>query len=631
MRRRAWVMEAVVGGGEAAGADYEAPALEEWDDYAMAAASSSSLLGTQATLVSTAAVASNSSSEGDFGNSTADIIGAASAAGDPEWTDVLTTILKACIMGFIIVAALCGNLLVIVSVMRHRKLRVITNYFVVSLAFADMLVAMVAMTFNASVQITGRWLFGPVMCDMWNSLDVYFSTASILHLCCISVDRYYAIVRPLKYPINMTKRVVAVMLVNVWVSPAVISFVPIFLGWYTTQEHLAYRLKHPDICEFKVNQVYALLSSSISFWIPCTIMVFTYLAIFLEANRQEKQLHSRFGNAMLLSNALHEDDEDHGSGTEDSGSRSRPGGRANGSNNGHRAGDPRIIEPNGELVLLQVGVSGGSSKALTLHEVLAETPPPPAQVPGTPPQQETPVMSQHHLAPPPPPHFRPPTTTVTSPSHSTATGGEEAPSSAAPTPPTSSPSPPPPSTPSKSSRLHPPAHHHHQHHPTPTKDRAIASKMKREHKAARTLGIIMGAFILCWLPFFLWYVITTICGDEVCHCPDIVVAVLFWIGYFNSTLNPLIYAYFNRDFREAFRNTLQCAFCSLCRRPPSDLDALDAAAYYHHHGGGGLASRRTSSTLRCDFNTRDRTRSVYSETYMKHIDRRRSSEYGSSL
>lgn len=72
---------------------------------------------------------------------------------------------------------------------RYHKLRVITNYFVVSLAFADMLVALMAMVFNASVQLTNTWLFGPVMCDLWNSMDVYFSTVSILHLCCISIDR----------------------------------------------------------------------------------------------------------------------------------------------------------------------------------------------------------------------------------------------------------------------------------------------------------------------------------------------------------------------------------------------------------------------------------------------------------
>uniref|UniRef100_A0A1B6DUI6 Octopamine receptor beta-2R n=1 Tax=Clastoptera arizonana TaxID=38151 RepID=A0A1B6DUI6_9HEMI len=389
-----------------------------------------------------------------------------------EWADVVTVIIKASVMGAIIIGAIFGNLLVIVSVMRHRKLRIITNYFVVSLAFADMLVAIVAMTFNASVQLTGHWVFGYFMCDVWNSFDVYFSTASILHLCCISVDRYYAIVKPLKYPINMTKRVVAVMLLNTWISPAIISFVPIFCGLYTTEAHQKFREDNPDLCDFKVNKVYAIVSSSISFWIPCTIMIFTYLAIFKEANRQEKQIHSRIGTQMLL-------------------------------NHGR--------DCNGEVL----SSSGGSSKTLTLHEV---------------------------------------------PTHS-----------------------------------------------TPTKDRNII-KMKREHKAARTLGIIMGTFILCWLPFFLWYIMASVFEKRF---SDTVVAVLFWIGYFNSTLNPIIYAYFNRDFREAFKNTLQCAFCSLCHRPPSDLDALDV--------------RRAS--LRYD----DRTRSIYSETYLKHIDRRRSSEFGSSL
>lgn len=59
---------------------------------------------------------------------------------------------------------------------------------------------------------SGRWLWGEVMCDVWNSLDVYFSTASILHLCCISVDRYYAICRPLEYPLQMTHKTVRVMI-----------------------------------------------------------------------------------------------------------------------------------------------------------------------------------------------------------------------------------------------------------------------------------------------------------------------------------------------------------------------------------------------------------------------------------
>lgn len=106
-----------------------------------------------------------------------------------HWLEVFGLCVKGAIFVLIIVGAVLGNALVIISVQQNRKLRVITNYFVVSLAMADMLVALCAMTFNASVELSGRWLFGSFMCNVWNSLDVYFSTASILHLCCISVDR----------------------------------------------------------------------------------------------------------------------------------------------------------------------------------------------------------------------------------------------------------------------------------------------------------------------------------------------------------------------------------------------------------------------------------------------------------
>jgi hypothetical protein len=180
------------------------------------------------------------------------------------------------IMGTIIFGAVLGNALVIISVFRHRKLRIITNYYVVSLALADLLVALCAMTFNASVELTGKWMFGQFMCDVWNSLDVYFCTVSILHLCCISVDRYYAIVRPLQYPITMTHKTVSFMIANVWLMPAAISFTPIFMGWYTTAAHQEFRKRHPSVCVFVVNDYYAIISSSVSFWIPGIVMITMY-------------------------------------------------------------------------------------------------------------------------------------------------------------------------------------------------------------------------------------------------------------------------------------------------------------------------------------------------------------------
>ena len=178
-------------------------------------------------------------------SSVRDTLNASADAYQPA--NVIWTAIKGVVIIGIIVTALIGNVLVIASVRRHRKLRVPTNRYVVSLAAADFLVAVCAMSFNASVELTGQWMFGRIMCDVWSSLDVYFSTASILHLCCISVDRYYAIVRPLEYPAIMRRITVTCMLGSAWLLPALISFIPIFMGWYTTEEHLEELRKNPQV------------------------------------------------------------------------------------------------------------------------------------------------------------------------------------------------------------------------------------------------------------------------------------------------------------------------------------------------------------------------------------------------
>ena len=81
---------------------------------------------------------------------------------------------------------------------------------------------------------------------------------------------------------------------------------------------------------------------------------------------------------------------------------------------------------------------------------------------------------------------------------------------------------------------------------------------RRERKAARTLAVITGTFVVCWLPFFVVATVRPFCG-ALCRrsIPPAVVSLIAWLGYVNSLLNPVIYTVFNPDFRRAFRRILR--------------------------------------------------------------------------
>ncbi|XP_067097842.1 trace amine-associated receptor 13c-like [Osmerus mordax] len=82
----------------------------------------------------------------------------------------------------------------------------------------------------------------------------------------------------------------------------------------------------------------------------------------------------------------------------------------------------------------------------------------------------------------------------------------------------------------------------------PKEGRGTVSK-RSERKAAKTLGIVVGVFIFCWMPFFVYSIIDPYINFGT---PTAVVEVFVWLGYFNSTLNPIIYALFYPWFRKCF-------------------------------------------------------------------------------
>lgn len=84
-------------------------------------------------------------------------------------------------------------------------------------------------------------------------------------------------------------------------------------------------------------------------------------------------------------------------------------------------------------------------------------------------------------------------------------------------------------------------------------------RFKMETKAAKTLAIIVGGFIVCWLPFFTMYLIRAFCNECI---PPLIFSILFWLGYCNSAINPVIYALFSKEFRLAFTRIICKFFCS---------------------------------------------------------------------
>lgn len=185
------------------------------------------------------------------------------------------------LVGIMILLTVFGNVLVVIAVFTSRALRAPQNLFLVSLASADILVATLVMPFSLANELMGYWYFGEVWCEIYLALDVLFCTASIAHLCAISLDRYWSITQAIEYNLKRTPRRIKCIIVIVWVIAAVISFPPLIT---MEKENSA---KEP-MCRINNDKWYVISSCIGSFFLPCVIMVLVYVRIYQIAKKRTR-------------------------------------------------------------------------------------------------------------------------------------------------------------------------------------------------------------------------------------------------------------------------------------------------------------------------------------------------------
>ncbi|XP_046875561.1 alpha-2Db adrenergic receptor [Hypomesus transpacificus] len=377
----------------------------------------------------------------------------------------------------IILVTIVGNVLVIVAVLTSRALRAPQNLFLVSLASADILVATLVIPFSLANEVMGYWYFGSTWCAFYLALDVLFCTSSIVHLCAISLDRYWSVTKAVSYNLKRTPKRIKSMIVVVWVISAIISFPPLLMTKHDEHE-----------CLLNNETWYILSSCVVSFFAPGLIMILVYCKIYKVAKqrsstvfvakngleRQTSQSETCFvrkDRFEMESPSSHSSESHQRQEELDDIDLEESCCASDNKPRNHRFSKSRKVEGSDCCPRQSCRLSWASARASRLF------------------QEQNDTVGRKQLA--------------------------------------------------------------------------ASSKTKvaqmREKRFTFVLAVVMGVFVLCWFPFFFTYSLHAICREG-CPIPGALFNLFFWIGYCNSSVNPIIYTIFNRDFRKAFKKII-------CRTP----------------------------------------------------------------
>ncbi|XP_063697086.1 dopamine receptor 2 [Culicoides brevitarsis] len=182
----------------------------------------------------------------------------------------------------LVVCTAAGNILVCLAITWERRLQNVTNYFLMSLAITDLMVAILVMPLGILTLVKGYFPLHSIHCLAWICLDVLFCTASIMHLCTISIDRYLSLRYPMRFGRNKTKKRVTLKIAFVWLLSIAMSL-PLSLMYSKDNSSVLVE----GTCQIP-DPVYKLVGSIVCFYIPLVVMLVTYmLTVRLLAQQQQ--------------------------------------------------------------------------------------------------------------------------------------------------------------------------------------------------------------------------------------------------------------------------------------------------------------------------------------------------------
>uniref|UniRef100_A0A3Q2D2Y4 Trace amine associated receptor 1 n=1 Tax=Cyprinodon variegatus TaxID=28743 RepID=A0A3Q2D2Y4_CYPVA len=188
---------------------------------------------------------------------------------------------------------ICGNLLVIISVVYFKQLHSPTNFLILSLAVTDLLVGALVLPFSAILSMSSCWYSGYLLCKMRGLFDILLSVSSILNLCFISVDRYYVVCHPLTYRNKINVRVSLLMILVSWTVPLLLAVTITVRG--IGIEDLSRRCKIFSVTKESIT------GSFFAFYIPAIIILTIYLKILVVAKKQARCIQNTLKIAVSVS------------------------------------------------------------------------------------------------------------------------------------------------------------------------------------------------------------------------------------------------------------------------------------------------------------------------------------------